>query len=101
MVDRRQRQMCIRDSSYGVHLAELAGLPRTVITRADEILADLEAKGAAGPRKLGMATGPRQLGLFVTGHPVVEDLKKLDVNGLSPLAALNVLFELQQRARQE
>ena len=48
-----------------------------------------------------MATGPRQLGLFVTGHPVVEDLKKLDVNGLSPLAALNVLFELQQRARQE
>ncbi|MFZ1552786.1 MAG: DNA mismatch repair protein MutS, partial [Anaerolineae bacterium] len=89
------------DRSYGVHVAELAGLPRTVITRADEILADLEAKGAAGPRKLGMATGPRQLGLFVTGHPVVEDLKKLDVNGLSPLAALNVLFELQQRARQE
>ena len=89
------------DRSYGVHVAELAGLPRTVIARADEILADLEAKGAAGPRKLGMATGPRQLGLFVTGHPVVEDLKKLDVNGLSPLAALNVLFELQQRARQE
>ena len=89
------------DRSYGVHVAELAGLPRTVIARADEILADLEAKGAAGPRKLGMATGPRQLGLFVTGHPVVEDLKKLDVNGLSPLAALNVLFELQQRARQD
>ncbi len=89
------------DRSYGVHVAELAGLPRTVIARADEILADLEAKGAAGPRKLGMATGPRQLGLFVTSHPIVEDLKKLDVNGLSPLAALNVLFELQQRARQE
>jgi len=89
------------DRSYGVHVAELAGLPRTVIARADEILADLEAKGAAGPRKLGMATGPRQLGLFVTSHPIVEDLKKLDVNGLSPLAALNVLFELQQRARQD
>ena len=89
------------DRSYGVHVAELAGLPRTVIARADEILADLEAKGAAGPRKLGMATGPRQLGLFNANHPIVEDLKKLDVNGLSPLAALNVLFELQQRARQE
>ncbi len=89
------------DRSYGVHVAELAGLPRTVIARADEILADLEAKGAAGPRKLGIASGPRQLGLFVTSHPIVEDLKKLDVNGLSPLAALNVLFELQQRARQE
>ena len=89
------------DRSYGVHVAELAGLPRTVIARADEILADLEAKGAAGPRKLGIAAGPRQLGLFVTSHPIVEDLKKLDVNGLSPLAALNVLFELQQRARQE
>ena len=89
------------DRSYGVHVAELAGLPRTVIARADEILADLEAKGAAGPRKLGMATGPRQLGLFNASHPIVEDLKKLDVNGLSPLAALNVLFELQQRARQD
>jgi DNA mismatch repair protein MutS len=89
------------DRSYGVHVAELAGLPRTVIARADEILADLEAKGAAGPRKLGIAAGPRQLDLFVASHPIVEDLKKLDVNGLSPLAALNVLFELQQRARQE
>lgn len=89
------------DRSYGVHVAELAGLPRAVIARADEILADLEAKGAAGPRKLGLAVGPRQLGLFNASHPIVEDLKKLDVNGLSPLAALNVLFELQQRARQE
>jgi len=89
------------DRSYGVHVAELAGLPRAVIVRADEILADLEAKGAAGPRKLGLAAGPRQLGLFASSHPVIEDLKKLDVNGLSPLAALNVLFELQQRARQD
>ncbi len=89
------------DRSYGVHVAELAGLPRAVIARANEILADLEAKGAAGPRKLGLASGPRQLGLFAAVHPVVDELRRLDVNGLSPLAALNVLFELQQRAHQE
>ena len=39
------------DRSYGVHVAQLAGLPRPVVSRAQEILAELEASGAAGPRR--------------------------------------------------
>ncbi len=87
------------DRSYGVHVAQLAGLPRSVVRRAADILADLEASGAAGPRRSVAPAGLYQLSLFAGDDPVLADLKALDVNGLSPLDALNKLFELQQRAR--
>ncbi len=88
------------DRSYGVHVAQLAGLPRPVIARAQEILADLEASGAAGPRR-SVIDRPTvyQLPLFSAEDPVIAELRALDVNALSPLAALNKLYELQQRAR--
>jgi DNA mismatch repair protein MutS len=92
------------DRSYGVHVARLAGLPPGVINRAEEILGDLESSGAAGPRRMlerpkrqGKAT-PMQVTLFADVHPVVEALRALDVNALTPLDALNRLFELQQMA---
>jgi len=88
------------DRSYGVHVAQLAGLPRPVVTRAQEILADLEASGAAGPRRSGIGQPVLfQLPLFSAEDPIIAELKVLDVNALSPLAALNKLYELQQRAR--
>jgi DNA mismatch repair protein MutS len=88
------------DRSYGVHVAQLAGLPRPVVTRAQEILADLEASGAAGPRRSALGQPMLfQLPLFSTEDPVIAELKALDVNNLNPLAALNKLYELQQRAR--
>jgi DNA mismatch repair protein MutS len=88
------------DRSYGVHVAQLAGLPRPVIARAQEILGELEASGAAGPRRsvLQQAT-VFQLPLFSTEDPVIAELRMLDVNALSPLAALNKLYELQQRVK--
>ena len=92
------------DRSYGVHVARLAGLPPGVINRAEEILGDLESSGAAGPRRMlerpkrqGKAA-PTQVTLFADVHPVVEALRALDVNALTPLDALNRLFELQQMA---
>ncbi len=86
------------DRSYGVHVAQLAGLPRPVVTRAQEILADLEASGAAGPRRSGIGQPVLfQLPLFSAEDPIIAELKVLDVNALSPLAALNKLYELQQR----
>jgi DNA mismatch repair protein MutS len=88
------------DRSYGVHVAQLAGLPRPVVTRAQEILADLEASGAAGPRRSSLGQPVLfQLPLFSAEDPVIAELKVLDVNALSPLAALNKLYELQQRAK--
>ena len=90
------------DRSYGVHVARMAGLPTMVVNRAEEILEDLERSGAAGPKRL-FETEDRhgksaalQVSLFADVHPVVEALRKLDVNGLTPLDALNRLYELQQ-----
>ena len=90
------------DRSYGVHVAQMAGLPRAVVRRAEEILFDLEASGAAGPSTLlEQAPGRKQraamqVGLFAADHPVVESLRNLDVDALSPLDALNRLYELRQ-----
>lgn len=88
------------DRSYGVHVAQLAGMPKAVVSRAQEILADLEASGAAGPRR-SVIPHPTlyQLPLFSGEDPVIAELRAVDVNSLSPLAALNKLYELQERAR--
>jgi len=91
------------DKSYGIHVAQLAGLPKPVIHRAEEILADLEMQGDSPSRLRGLATiaAPQaepvvQLSLFGEPHPVVAALKQLDINALSPLEALNKLYELQR-----
>jgi DNA mismatch repair protein MutS len=82
------------DKSYGIHVAELAGLPRPVINRAQEILARLEAEGAGGEVP---APRPSQLPLFGEVSPLLGELEELDLNGLSPLEALNLLYEWQRR----
>jgi DNA mismatch repair protein MutS len=87
------------DRSYGVHVAQMAGLPRPVVGRAEEILHELEASGAAGPRRSAAPPALYQLSLFTADDPVLTDLRALDVNALSPLDALNKLYELQQRAK--
>jgi DNA mismatch repair protein MutS len=87
------------DRSYGVHVAQMAGLPRAVINRAEEILQELEASGAAGPRRSAAPPAIHQLTLFSSEDPIVADLKALDVNALSPLDALNKLYEWQQRLK--
>jgi DNA mismatch repair protein MutS len=93
------------DRSYGVHVAQMAGLPKAVISRAEEILNDLERSGAAGPRRITdlgvehpakMQKSALQVGLFADAHPAVEALRTLDLNGLTPLDALNRLYELQK-----
>ena len=83
------------DRSYGIHVAELAGLPRPVINRAQEILAQLEADGGE-PGRRG-APPAQQLPLFPDAAPLLEELKSLDINSLTPLEALNRLYEWQRR----
>jgi DNA mismatch repair protein MutS len=82
------------DRSYGIHVAELAGLPRPVINRAQEILAQLEADSG----QVRSDRAPiRQLALFPADDPLLKELESLDVASLTPLEALNKLFEWQGR----
>jgi DNA mismatch repair protein MutS len=88
------------DRSYGIHVAHLAGLPRAVIARANEVLRTLEGEHRVVPGE-PERLDPTQLPLFGDSpHPMMEELRSLDVNGMTPLEALNRLAELQRRAGQ-
>ena len=89
------------DRSYGVHVAQLAGLPAEVVARAHALLETLEDEHRVVPGPPPPPPDPGQLPLFqgASPDPVVEDLRALDVDRLTPLEALNRLSELQLRAR--
>jgi DNA mismatch repair protein MutS len=85
------------DRSYGIHVAQLAGLPKPVIHRAEEILQELEEEARApGPKSRTIQV--RQLPLFVANDPLLEKLKRLDVSAMTPLEAISKLYELQKEA---
>lgn len=99
------------DRSYGVHVAQLAGLPRPVVERARELLQQLEEQGSdfelrprqtprAPARGRGQQAG--QMGLFAGDapppNPAVEALRALEVDNLSPIEALTKLYELKRLA---
>ncbi len=93
------------DKSYGVHVAQLAGIPKPVIHRAEEILAELERKGETQGRRKAMREMEippvMQMTLFTSGpHPLVDDLKHLAIDELTPIEAISKLYELQKRARE-
>jgi DNA mismatch repair protein MutS len=83
------------DRSYGIHVGQLAGLPRPVVQRAGEILKQLEA--SSGKAVKINPDAPRQLALFPETNPLLDELTHLDVNALSPIEALNKLYEWQRR----
>jgi len=87
--------------SYGIHVGQLAGLPTPVVSRAKEILSALEGEHRMVPGAPPPASrDPGQLGLFSEGHapdPMVEELRSIDVNSLTPLEALNRLADFQRR----
>jgi len=93
------------DDSYGIYVAHLAGVPPSVVERAKELLADIEAGNFAPMlsqilrRKIRRITpvSLRQASLFAEAEPpVVRELKDIKVEELSPLEALNVLARLVQ-----
>jgi len=83
------------DRSYGIHVAQLAGLPRPVINRAQEIMEQLEASGGRAVHLDG--TQAQQIALFPETNPLLDEIKSLDLNALSPMEALSKLFEWQAR----
>jgi DNA mismatch repair protein MutS len=90
------------DRSYGIEVAKLAGLPNEVIERAREVLAEHEnaerqLTGQLAPRESRPAR-PAQLTIFTPiSQPVLERLRALDLNRLTPLEALNLLAELKKQ----
>jgi DNA mismatch repair protein MutS len=85
------------DRSYGIHVAQLAGLPRPVIQRAQEILKELEQEARA-PGLRPKTIEVRQLSLFAAGDPLADDLRRLDISAMTPLEAISKLYELQKKA---
>ncbi len=95
------------DRSFGIQVARLAGLPAPVVARAQEILRNLERtefdregrpRLAHSDQPPAPAAGGRQLALFAGAEEsVLEDLRRLDVEHLTPLQALALLDELRKR----
>jgi DNA mismatch repair protein MutS len=89
------------DRSYGIHVAQLAGLPDGVVRRAREILGTLEGEHRVVPGQPEAPRDPGQLPLFTEvapPDPMVEELRLIDVNALTPIEALNRLADLKRRA---
>ncbi|OGF15372.1 MAG: DNA mismatch repair protein MutS [Candidatus Eisenbacteria bacterium RBG_16_71_46] len=89
------------DRSYGIHVAQLAGLPARLIARAREVLAELESERtaehlAAGGAAAVPAAAP-ELPLFAGPHPLETELRGLDPERLTPLEALQRLAEWKRR----
>jgi DNA mismatch repair protein MutS len=85
------------DRSYGVHVAQLAGLPKPVVDRAQQLLRELEERGSDFKVR---QTGPaKQFSFFDTPvSPVAEALRAMKIDELSPIEALTKLYELKRLA---
>ncbi|MBN1535274.1 MAG: DNA mismatch repair protein MutS [Anaerolineales bacterium] len=83
------------DRSYGIHVGQLAGLPRPVVQRAGEILNQLESSSGKAVRLNPQPA--RQLALFPETNPLLNELKAMDINTLSPIEALNKLYEWRKK----
>lgn len=97
------------EHSFGIHVAAMAGMPRDIITRAMEILQDLETKtieggpevsGKGKPRTENILPNNFQLSLFETSDPVAGQLKDavktLDINTMTPIECMLKLHELKK-----
>ncbi|MBN1643604.1 MAG: DNA mismatch repair protein MutS [Dehalococcoidales bacterium] len=89
------------DKSYGIHVGKLAGLPKSVVHRAQEILDELEGDGKTirPVKKPRQTEAVQQISLFTGKSPLLEELSKLEVDSLTPLEALTKLYELQKKAK--
>ena len=94
------------DKSYGIHVAKLAGIPKPILERSKEILAELETtfqKEAAGSHLAKHKTkAPDADTLFVQKHkPVLDKLASVDVNRLTPIEAINLLNQIKEQITED
>jgi DNA mismatch repair protein MutS len=89
------------DKSYGIHVGKLAGLPKSVVHRAQEILDELEGDGKTVKPSVKSRPQPiTQMPLFAEKSPVLTELSNLEIDSLTPLEALTKLYELQKQAKE-
>jgi len=88
------------DKSFGIAVAHLAGIPKPILKRAKDILADLEKADITRASKEPTAM---QTMMFISDNvtDIVAELKEIDINTLTPLQAMNLLCELREKARRE
>lgn len=94
------------DKSFGIHVAQLAGIPQPVVARSREILARLETanvnQASISANILEENRAERQMQMGLTDYAsvdLVEELRALDVNAMTPMDALNTLYTLREKAR--
>ncbi len=87
------------DRSYGIHVAQLAGLPKSVIVRAQEVLAELESH-ASRKNKAPRRKAPLQIPLFPKDSLLANEIARLDIDSMSPLEAITRLYELKRMAQE-
>ena len=93
------------EHSFGIHVAKLAGMPTSIVERANKILANLESESKNGQvhkptQTIGATREGMQLSFFQLDDPILEqirdEVKSLDINNLTPLEALNKLSEIKR-----
>lgn len=84
------------DRSYGIHVASMAGVPSSVIKRASRVLEDLEAGRHLLPAGTS-ADGQLSLPLSDPAHPVLEEIRRMDPERITPLKALELLYSLREK----
>lgn len=93
------------DRSYGVHVAQLAGLPKKVVARADKLLEEYVRDATAGqPMAIAneaKTAAPVEQEVSLFGNTLADEIKKLDIMTMTPLEALNELYKLQEEAKKE
>ena len=86
------------DRSYGIHVAKLAGLPASVIDRAQEVLMKLEQPDTVVEASPAVREQDRPRPTLPQPHPLIDEVRQIDLFSLTPLDALNRLADLQKRA---
>lgn len=89
------------DDSYGIEVAKLAGVPNEVVKRAKEILADIESHGVVAPVRTRESAQSNQVDMLTgilasVDNEVADRIRSVDINTLTPIEAMNMLFELKK-----
>lgn len=88
------------DRSYGVHVARLAGLPKKVLERSEELLKEYDNDNGRVQQPAAAAASDNMMGSLF-GSSIANELLKLDVMSMTPIEAMSALYKLQDEARKE